>query len=166
MVSQVTIIWSATAGAALLLGIVHALVWGYDRRARGNLAFAFATLGLAAGALVELEMLHAQTPQQWGELAWWLQLPLFLLVCGMAVFLRLHLDAGRVWLLAGVIGLRATILILNFFSEPSFNFERIDSIGQIAFLGEQVTVVTSAVTGKHQWLALLASLLLPLFIVA
>jgi PAS domain S-box-containing protein len=164
MVSQVTIIWSATAGAALLLGIVHALVWGYDRRARGNLAFAFATLGLAAGALVELEMLHAQTPQQWGELAWWLQLPLFLLVCGMAVFLRLHLDAGRVWLLAGVIGLRATILILNFFSEPSFNFERIDSIGQIAFLGEQVTVVTSAVTGKHQWLALLASLLLPLFI--
>jgi hypothetical protein len=54
-----------------------------------------------------------------------------------------------VWLLAAVIGLRATILILNFFSEPNFNFERIDSIGQIAFLGEQVTVVTSAVTGKH-----------------
>jgi peptidoglycan/LPS O-acetylase OafA/YrhL len=65
MVSQVTIIWSATAGAALLLGIVHALVWGYDRRRRGNLAFAVATLGLAASALIELEMLHAKTPQQW-----------------------------------------------------------------------------------------------------
>jgi signal transduction histidine kinase len=164
MVSHVTIIWSATAGAALLLGIVHALVWGYDRRARGNLAFAIATLGLAAGALLELEMLHAQTPQQWGELVWWMQLPLFLLVCGMAVFLRLHLDAGRLWLLAAVVGLRAMILILNFISEPNFNFQRIDSIGQIAFLGEQVTVVTSAVTGKHQWLASLASLVLPLFI--
>lgn len=165
MVSQVTIIWSATAGAALLLGIVHALVWGYDRRRRGNLAFAVATLGLAASALIELEMLHAQTPQQWGELVWWIQIPLFLLVCGMAVFLRLHLDAGRLWLLSAVVGLRATILILNLFSEPNFNFERIDAIGQIPFLGEHVTVVTSAVTGKHQWLALLASLLMPLFIV-
>ena len=165
MVSQVTIVWSATAGAALLLGIVHALVWGYDRRARGNLAFAVAAIGLAAGALIELEMLHAQTPQRWGELLWWMHIPLFLLVCGMAVFLRLRLDAGRLWLLTAVVGLRATILILNLFSEPNFNFERIDAIGQIPFLGEQVTVVTSAVTGKHQWLALLASLLMPVFIV-
>jgi PAS domain-containing protein len=31
-------------------------------------------------------------------------------------------------------------------------------------LGEQVTVVTSAVTGSHQWLAFFASLLLPVFI--
>jgi two-component system sensor kinase FixL len=164
MVSHVTIIWSATAGAALLLGIVHALVWGYDRRARGNLAFAIATFGLAASALIELELLHAQTPQQWGELVWWMHISLFLLICGMAVFLRLRLDAGRLWLLAVVLGLRATILVLNFFSEPNFNFERIDSLGQIAFLGEQVTVVTSAVTGSHQWLAFLASLLLPVFI--
>ena len=103
MVSHVTIIWSATAGAALMLGIVHALVWVYDRRARGNLAFAIAALGLAAGSLIELETLHAQTPQQWGEFVWWMQFPLFLLVCGMAVFLRLHLDAGRLWLLAAVI---------------------------------------------------------------
>jgi two-component system, LuxR family, sensor kinase FixL len=164
MVSHVTIIWSATAGAALLLGIVHALVWGYDRRARGNLAFAIATFGLAAGSLIELQSLHAQTPQQWGELVWWLQIPVFLLVCGIAVFLRLHLDAGRLWLLMAVVGLRATILILNLFSEPNFNFERIDSIGKVAFLGEQVTVMTSAVTGKYQWLAVLTSLLLPVFI--
>jgi signal transduction histidine kinase len=164
MASHVTIIWSATAGAALLLGIVHALVWAYDRRARGNLAFAIATFGLAASALIELNLLHAQTPQQWGELIWWMHIPLFLLICGMAVFLRLRLDAGRLWLLAAVLGLRTTILILNLFSEPNFNFERIDSLGQIAFLGEQVTVATSAVTGKHQWLAFFASLLLPVFI--
>lgn len=43
--SLVTIIWSVAAGAALVLGLVHALVWGYDRRARGNLAFAIAALG-------------------------------------------------------------------------------------------------------------------------
>ena len=37
--SLVTIIWSVAAGAALVLGLVHALVWGHDRRATGNLAF-------------------------------------------------------------------------------------------------------------------------------
>jgi two-component system sensor kinase FixL len=165
MVSHVTIIWSAAAGAALLLGIVHALVWGYDRRASGNLAFAIAAFGLAAGALVELQTLRAETPQQWGELVWWMHIPLSLVVIGMAVFMRLHLNAGRLWLLAAVVASRAAILILNFFTEPNFNFQRIDAIGQVAFLGEQVTVVTSAVTGKYQWLAVLASLMFPLFIV-
>src|SRR5688572_19778304 len=103
MVSHVTIIWSGTAGAALLLGIVHTLVWAYDRRARGNLAFAVAALGLAAGALIELGLLHAESAQQWGRLVWWIHLPLFLLVSGMAVFMRLYLGAGRLWLLFAVI---------------------------------------------------------------
>jgi two-component system sensor kinase FixL len=165
MVSLVTIIWPATAGAALLLGIVHALVWAYDRSARGNLAFAIAALGLASGALIELEMMHAETPQQWGELVQWIHVPLFLLVSGMALFMRLYLAAGRWWLLVAVIALRATILILNFVGEPNFNFQRIDAIAQAQFLGEQVTVVTSAVTGQYQWLALLASFMFPLFII-
>ncbi|HEY4370096.1 MAG TPA: ATP-binding protein [Steroidobacteraceae bacterium] len=165
MLAHVTVIWSAATGAALLLGIVHALVWVYDRRARGNLAFALAAIGLAAASLIELEMLHAKTPQQWGELVWWLHIPMFLLVSGMACFLWLYLDAGRRWLLAAVVATRLTILMLNFFSEPNFNFQSIDAIGKIAFLGEQVTIVTSAVTGKYQWLALVASVFLPLFIV-
>jgi two-component system, LuxR family, sensor kinase FixL len=165
MLSHVTIIWSTAAGAALLLGIVHALVWVSDHRARGNLAFAVAAVALAAGSFLELEMMRAATPQQWGELVWWSHIPLALLVTGMALFMRLYLDAGRLWLLVAVIAMRGLVLLLNLFSDPNFNFERIDAIGQIAFLGEQVTVVTSAVTGKYQWLAMLASLLFPLFII-
>jgi two-component system, LuxR family, sensor kinase FixL len=165
MLTQVTVIWSAAAGASLLLGIVHALVWLYDRRARGNLAFAIAALGLAAASLLELELLHAGTAEQYGEILWWLHLPLSLLVIGMAIFMRLYLDAGRWWLLAALVGLRAAILVFNLFSAPNFNFERIDAIGHITFLGEQLAVVTSAVTGKYQWLAVLASFLFPLFLV-
>jgi two-component system, LuxR family, sensor kinase FixL len=162
--SPVTIIWSVAAGAAVVLGLVHALVWGYDRHARGNLAFAIAAFGLAVGAIVELGMLHATTPHEWGEWVWWMQIPIFLVVAGMALFLRLYLGAGRLWLLASVLALRGTILVLNFFSEPNFNFERVDAIAQISLLGEQVTVATSAVTGQHQWLALFAALLFPVFL--
>ena len=161
----VTIIWSVAAGAALVLGLVHALVWGYDRRARGNLAFAIAALGLAVGAIFEMQMLHAASPQEWGEWVWWMHIPYFLVVSGMAVFLRLYLGAGRLWLLATFIALRAAILVFNFLSEPSFTFERIDAIAHIPLLGEPVAVAASVVTGQHQWLALLAGLLFPVFIV-
>ena len=163
--SLVTIIWSVAAGAALVLGLVHALVWGYDRRARGNLAFAIAALGLAVGAIFEMQMLHAASPQEWGEWVWWMHIPYFLVVSGMAVFLRLYLGAGRLWLLATFIALRAAILVFNFLSEPSFTFERIDAIAHIPLLGEPVAVAASVVTGQHQWLALLAGLLFPVFIV-
>ena len=163
--SLVTIIWSVAAGAALVLGLVHALVWGYNRGARGNLAFAIAALGLAFGAIVEIGMLQATTPQEWGEWLWWMQIPIFLFISGMALFLRLYLGAGRLWLLNAVIALRGTILILNFFSHPNFTFERVDAIARVPFLGEQVTVAASAVTGDYQWLALLAALLFPVFVV-
>ena len=65
-------------------------------------------------------MLHATTPQEWGEWVWWMHIPYFLVVSGMALFLRLYLGAGRLWLLAALIALRAAVLVLNFFSEPSF----------------------------------------------
>src|SRR5688572_643339 len=126
--SLVTIIWSVAAGTALVLGLVHALVWSYDRRARGNLAFAIAALGLAFGAIVEIGMLHAATPQEWGEWVRWMQICVFFVVIGMALFLRLYLGAGRLSLLAALIALRGTVLVLNFFSDPNFNFERIDAV--------------------------------------
>jgi two-component system, LuxR family, sensor kinase FixL len=163
--SLVTIIWSVAAGAALMLGLVHALVWGYNRHARGNLAFAITALGLAVGAIVELKMLHATTPQEWGEAVWWMQIPFFLVVSGMALFLRLYLGAGRLSLLAALIASRAVVLVLNFFTEPNIAFERIDAIGRIPFLGEQVSVATSVVTGQHQWFGLITVMLFPVFIV-
>jgi PAS domain S-box-containing protein len=161
----VTIIWSAAAAGALMLALVHGLVWAYDRRARANLAFAIAGLGLAAMTMCELGMMQARTAQEWGEWVWWLQPGFFLLVCGMAVFLRLYLQAGRWWLLALLIAARTMVLVGNFFSDPNFNFERIDAVERIAFLGEQVTIVASAVTGTHQWFAAVTTLLFPLFII-
>ncbi|MET0984704.1 MAG: hypothetical protein ABW034_04780, partial [Steroidobacteraceae bacterium] len=163
--SYVTILWSAAATAGLLLGLLHGLVWLYDRRALANLAFAIAGIGLTAGAITEIGMLHARTPQEWGEWVWWIHVPLFVIVSAMAVFLRLYLDAGRLWLLAALITARGLVLILNLVSEPNVNFERIDAITQMPFLGEHVSVVASAVTGKYQWFAVLTSFLFPLFII-
>ena len=154
--SYVTILWSSCAAAALLLALLHGLAWIYDRRAYANLAFAFAAISLCGGAAVELGALRSDSADQWGNLIWWEQFAVFGLVVGIAVFLRLYLRAGRLGLLASLIVARSLVLLINLASEPNVNFERIDSVRQIPFLGEQVTVVGSAVTGPYQWLALTA----------
>ena len=56
------------------------------------------------------------------------------------------------------------VLVLNLVSDPNVNFQRVDSIARMPFLGEQVTVVASGVTGEYQWIASIASILFPLFI--
>jgi PAS domain S-box-containing protein len=163
--SYITILWSGCAAAALLLGLLHGLAWIYDRRAQANLAFAIAALCLCGGAYIELGLLRASTPQQFGELIWWLHFPMTGVIIGIALFLRLYLRAGRWWLLSALIALRGAVLLLNVLSSPNFNFERIDSIRQLYFLGEPVTVVANAVTGQYQWLALCAVVLFPVFII-
>jgi two-component system sensor kinase FixL len=162
--SYVTILWSSCATAALLLALLHGLAWIYDRRAYANLAFAIAGVSLCAGAAIELGVLRADTPEQWGALLWWEQFAVFGAVVGIALFLRLYLRAGRLGLLVPLIVARGLVLLLNLVSRPNINFERIDSITQISFLGEQVSVVGSAVTGQYQWLALIAVALFLLFI--
>jgi two-component system sensor kinase FixL len=161
--SYVTILWSSCAAAALLLALLHGLAWIYDRRAYANLAFAFAALSLCGGAVVELAALRTDSAEQWGNLIWWEQFAVFGLVVGVAAFLRLYLRAGHLWLLLSLIAVRSLVLLLNLASDPNINFERIDSVRQIPFLGEQVTVVGSAVTGPYQWLALTAVILFTLF---
>jgi len=163
--SYVTLVWSTAAAAALLLALMHSFVWMYDRRARANLAFAIASFCLCGGAVIELGMLRSDTPQEWANWVWWMQIPIFGLVCGIALFMRLYLRAGHLWLLGALIALRGAVLVINLFSDPSLNFAHIDSIAQVPFLGEPVTVVAGAATGKYQWLALIAVVLLVMFIV-
>jgi PAS domain S-box-containing protein len=162
--SYVTILWSMAAAAALLLGVVHVLVWINDRQARASLAFSFLALSVIAVAATELGMMYAPSPDEWGRWVRWCHLPLFFLIVGTFVFVRLYLNAGRWWLIAAIVTLRVAILVDNFTTYPNFNFERIDSIGQELFLGEPVTIVGDAVPGEWQWIATASGVLYLLFV--
>lgn len=162
--SYVTILWSMVAAAALLLGGIHLLGWSNDRPSRASLAFACLALSLAAVALAELGMMQAQGPGEWGWWVRWYHVPLFFLIAGTFVFIRLHLNAGRWSLIAVIVALRCVILVVNFAVDPNFNFARIDSIDHVPFLGERVTVVGDSVPGAWQWLATATGLLYVVFL--
>lgn len=163
--SYVTVLWSMVAAAALVLAVLHAFVWFLDRRAYPNLAFAIVALAVIGVAWIELEMMHAATAAEWALWVRWFQLPNFFLLCGLVVFVKLYLGTGRNWFMWAIIVLRCAILAINFSVESNFNFEEVRAIRQISFLGEQVSVVSDAVTASRQVLATASTILSTLFII-
>ncbi len=162
--SFVTIAWSVIAAAASLLGLLHFARWAMDRSARADLTFSIVAFAFVGVAVTEIGTMQSGSPEEWGLWIKWCHLPLAILIIGTVVFVRQYLGTGRTWLAAAIILLRLLILAINFFSDPNINFERIDTIGRIPFMGELVTVVGESTTGRWQMLGTLASLLLAVFV--
>src|SRR5262249_33910578 len=89
--SYVTILWSVIAAAALVLGLIHALVWILDRRSYPNIAFAVVAVAAAGITYVELGMMDAGSAESWGTWVRWYQVPNFWLIVGTLVFVRIYL---------------------------------------------------------------------------
>ena len=162
--SFVTVVWSMIATGALLLGLMHLARWSMDRSARVDLTFSVVALAFVGVAIAEVGTMHAHTPDAWGLWVKWCHVPLAVMVIGTIVFVRQYLGTGRAWLATLIIGMRLLILAINLAVYPNVNFERIDSIAHIEFLGEYVSVVGEAVTGRWQFLGTVASLLLAVFV--
>ena len=159
-VSHATVLWSLVAGAAALLSAVHFMFWLANRQARAYLAFAVTAMAFVGVAFTELWQMRASTAQEWGEAGMWCHLPVYFLFLGIVAFVHLHLGTGRPWLAWSVVGLRSAIFAMNFVPGQFFNFERIDSVERIRFLGDTVTVVGDAVVSRWQFLGIASCALL------
>jgi PAS domain S-box-containing protein len=146
--SWITFIWSVTAGICLALAALHLMVWVRSRDSWVYLLFAIAAAAAAGSSVIELAMMHAQTPEQYGEAMRWLHLPVFLMVVSLVWFIRLYLKAGRLWLAWLICGLRAVTLVLTFSLDPNLNFSKISGLNRFFAWGE--TVVT-AIGEKNPW---------------
>jgi PAS domain S-box-containing protein len=163
--SVITVLWSIGAGVALTLALVHTLVWLYDRRALANLTFAITALALACMAGIELQLMHAQSPEDYGRWVRWFQVPVFVEITGLVLFVHLYLRTARAWLGWTIIALRFGLLAGNFLLSPNINFRRITSLDQVPLLGEQVWAVGQAEVGSWQWVAVLSLVLLTAFVI-
>ena len=161
---NVAMVWSMIAACVMLLGVVHAIRWLLDRDARADLTFAIVAASFVGVAYVELRLMHAADAVEWGDWLRWLHLPLFGLLVGTAVFTQQILGSGRRWLLWSFIALRGVTLVVNFSVRPNFNFDVVESIKQVRFFGDNVSVIGEAVTGRWQLLGTLSALLLVAFL--
>ena len=162
--SWVTVIWSVGAGACLTLALIHIVVWWKDRTARASLVFAVMATAVAAFAALELAMMRAETPEQWGNAVRWVHVPVWVIIASLVVFVRLYLRAGRQWLAWAVVGVRTLSLILNFVFSPNINYRQVTAIRHVSFLGDSVSIATG-VSNPWMLVAQLSLLLLVIFAV-
>src|SRR5213595_2843913 len=139
----VTIIWAMGGGACLTLALMHFVVWWKDRTAPANLIFAVMATAVAVLAALELAMMRAETPGQFGIAVRWLHVPAWIIVVSLVAFVRLYLRAGRRWLAWTIVGVRTLALTLNFILFPNLNYREITGLHEIQFLGEAVSFPTA-----------------------
>ncbi len=149
--SFVTIIWSMTAAASLMLAVVYLLIWIGQRKQVAHLAFSLMAVGVAAFAGCELAMMYARTPAQYAAIVRWIHVPTWVMVVSFVWFTRTYLRAGRPWVGWTVIGLRTLSLLVNFSLPGSINFRQITAIKRVPFLGEPVSI---AVGVPNPWMLL------------
>ena len=159
----VTVIWSVGSGACLTLALIHVVVWWKDRAARANLVFSVMAIAVAAFAALELAMMQAQTPEQFGSDVRWVHVPVWVVIVSLVIFVRLYLKAGRQWLAWAVVGVRTLSLILNFIFSPNINFRQMAPLRHVSFLGESVSVA-AGVPNPWMLVAQLSLVLLVIFV--
>ena len=82
----------------MTLALIYFVVWWKDRATRANLAFSAMAIAVAAFAALELAMMRAETPEQFGTVARWIHVPAWVIVASLVSFVRVYLRAGRRWL--------------------------------------------------------------------
>ena len=165
MTSSITILWTINATVAMTLALFCALAWGIERRNLGYLMFCLIAVATAACTPFELGMMHAQTPEEFGA---WLQgyhLPIFFVLMGQMLFVHFYLGTGLRWILLIFFAWRLAILVTNFAVEPNFHFYAIDSLRQIPYLGEQISVVGGGKLRPWHWWAVASNVVLVLYVI-
>jgi signal transduction histidine kinase len=137
--SWITVIWSIAAGAALTLSAVHALVWVRQRAALEHLFFSVSATAAAVLAILELALMHSQTPAEYGAVLRWMHVPAAAITISIVWFIRFHLHAGRSWLAWLITSLRMAILILNFSLPANASFQEIHALREMEILGETLS---------------------------
>src|SRR5881396_3648003 len=159
----VTMIWSMGSAACLLLALMHIVVWWKDRKERANLTFSVMAIAVAAFAVLELALMRAETPEQFGVTVRWMHVAAWVIIVSLVGFVRLYLNAGRQWLAWTVVGVRTVSLILNFAFWPNINYRQITALRHVSFLGEPVWVA-AGVPNPLMLVAQLSLLLLIIFV--
>jgi PAS domain S-box-containing protein len=163
--SWITIVWSINAGACLTLAAIYFVLWCKQRKDWVNLAFSCTAVAGATLTAFELALLRAQTAEQYNVILRWAQLPVWVLVVSLVVFVRLYLRAGQRWLAWCVCGLRTVALILDFIFIPNLSYRQITSLMKVSWWGGETASVPVGVTSPWILVAQLSSVLLIVFFI-
>lgn len=156
--SLIVILWSMAAAASLSLGVIHGMVWLSNRKVRAELWFAVAAGCLTAYPFFDLQMMMAETPEEFGRAARWALTPISLVIGALLMLVHGYFGTGRRWLLVAALVSRCAALVVNLLCPHGLFFERVTSIRKITFLGETVSAPLGEM-GHWLWVEHLAAVI-------
>lgn len=148
----ITVIWSASMGACLILALMHLLVWCRDYRSLPNLVFPVIALGIIALGACELALMQCGSPESFLSIIRLGHLIFGIVVPASLLFIHFLFETGRLWLLLTAIGLRTAAVVVNYAAGGNLHFLSIETVEQVSFLGETVSIVGEAV--QNPWVRL------------
>lgn len=154
----ITVIWSGSMGACLILALMHLLVWCRDCRSVPNLLFPVIALGIIGMGACELALMRTESPGTYLRIVHHGHVLFGLVVPASLLFIHFLFGTGRRWLLITAIGLRTAAVLANEVTGPNLHFLSIDTIVKVSFLGEAVSMVGEAVQNPWVRLGQLAAL--------
>src|SRR6267154_2043672 len=159
--SWITIVWSINVGACLTLATMYLAVWCRERESFVHLLFSCIAASAALIAAYELQLIRADTPEEYGAILRWRPLSMWLLVLSLVAFTRLYLNAGRSWMALSACGLQTLTVIVNFVFTPNLYYQEITAVRQLAWGGETASIPIGtpspwSLLNQATWLLLLA----------
>jgi hypothetical protein len=118
----IDIVWPMMSAASLTLALVHVVTWYKQRGLADHLALGLICFGVGAIAILEWQMMRAQTPADFALLMRWVLVPFSLIFVGLVAFVRVHFRAGRLWLGSLIVAAQLASLIPNFFTGVNLSF--------------------------------------------
>ena len=138
--SWITIVWSINVGACLTLATMYLAVWCRERESFVYLLFSCIAASAALIAAYELQLIRADTPEEYGAILRWRPLSTWVLVLSLVAFTRLYLHAGRSWMALSACGLQTLTVIVNFAFTPNLYYEEITAVQQLPWGGETASI--------------------------
>jgi len=138
--SWITIVWSINVGACLTLATMYLAVWCRERESFVHLLFSCIAASAALIAAYELQLIRADTPEEYGAILRWRPLSTWVLVLSLVAFTRLYLHAGRSWMALSACGLQTLTVIVNFVFTPNLDYQEITAVQQLPWGGETASI--------------------------
>ena len=138
--SWITVLWSINVGACLTLAAMYLAVWSRGRESLPRLLFSCIAVSAALIAAYEVQLIRADTPEEYSAILRWRPLSTWVLVLSLVGFTRLYLRAGRSWLALSACGLQTLTVVFNFLFTPNLYFREITAVRQVSWGGETISI--------------------------
>lgn len=129
------------ASVSFTLATIYLLIWFRERRSWAYLCFFVLAVGVIGLATGEMAAMYAKSPAAYGTAVQWSHFAFGFVVLGSLGFVHFYFGTGKGWLLGAALGLRLLAVVVNFSTGLNLHISAIQSLQQVNFLGEPVSML-------------------------